>query len=106
MLGLCLLKQDKYAEAEPVVRECLAIREKAAPDHWLRYNAMSMLGEALAGQKKYAEAEPLLLEGYEKMRPPKPVAFRKREALERIVKLYEAWGKPQRAAEWRKRTDE
>ena len=25
----------------------------------------------------------------------------KREALERIVKLYDAWGQPRKAAEWR-----
>ncbi len=25
----------------------------------------------------------------------------KRKALERVIQLYEAWGKPQKAAEWR-----
>ena len=57
-----------------------------------------LLGEALLEQKKYAEAEPLLLSGYEGMKqredaiPPqdKPRLTR---ALERLVKLYEAWGK-------------
>ena len=43
----------------------------------------------------------LLIEGYQKMTPPKRNAHRKREALERIVKLYEAWEKPEKAAEWR-----
>ena len=102
ILGMCLLEQDKHAEAEPVLRECLALRTKdAPPGHWLVFNAMSMLGGALAGQGKYAEAEPLLLEGYEKMTPPEAVAYRKREALERIVELYEAWDMPDKAKEWR-----
>jgi tetratricopeptide (TPR) repeat protein len=101
ILGYCLLKKAQHAEAEPVLRECPALREKKNPENWSRYNTMSMLGEALCGQGKHAEAEALLVEGYEKMAPPEPLTVRKREALERIVKLYEAWGKPEKAAEWR-----
>lgn len=41
---------------------------------------------------RHAEAEPLLLEGYERMKDhPEASNVRKREALERIVKLYDAW---------------
>ncbi len=75
-------------------------REKEIPEDWSRYNAMSMLGEALCGEGKFTEAEPLLVEGYEKMAPPAQAAVRKREALGRVVKLYEAWGRPEKAAEW------
>src|SRR5260370_3463044 len=67
-LGLNLLKQKKYTDAEPVLRECLTIREKKEPDSWTTFNAKSMLGGALLGLKKYAEAEPLLLQGYEGMK--------------------------------------
>jgi hypothetical protein len=35
------------------------------------------------------------------MNPLPASANRKREALERIIKLYEAWDKPDQAAEWR-----
>ena len=61
----------------------------------------------LLGQKTYAEAEPLLLAGYEGMKAreakvPKP---RLTQAGERIVKLYEAWGQPEKAAEWRAKLD-
>jgi len=42
---------------------------------------------------------PLLLRGYEGMKDnPAAPANRKREALERIPRFYEAWGKPERAA--------
>ena len=63
---------------------------------------------ALAGQKNYAEAEPLLLGGYDglKAREDKiPADHRKKlaEAAARIVPFYEAWGKAEKAAEWRKR---
>lgn len=79
---------------------------EAARRLWTTFHTKSLLGGSLAGQKNYAEAEPLLLSGYEGMRereakiPPegKP---RLTEALERIVQLYDGWGKPDKAAEWR-----
>jgi eukaryotic-like serine/threonine-protein kinase len=63
--GLSLLQAHAFADAEPLLHECLAIREKTMPDDWSTFNTMSMLGGALLGQKKYAAAEPLLLKGYE-----------------------------------------
>ena len=62
-IGLSLLQQKKWTEAEPLLRECLAIREKTQPDVWSTFNTKSLLGGALLGQKKYADAEPLLLAG-------------------------------------------
>ena len=59
--------QRKYAAAEPLLRECLAIRAANQPDAWLTFRARSQLGGSLLGQKKYAEAEPLVLTGYEGM---------------------------------------
>jgi tetratricopeptide (TPR) repeat protein len=53
-LGLNLLKQQKYAEAEPLLRDCLAIREQKQPDDWTTFNTRSLLGGSLLGQKKYA----------------------------------------------------
>jgi serine/threonine protein kinase/lipopolysaccharide biosynthesis regulator YciM len=108
VLGLNLLQQKKYAEAEKVVRECLAIREKKGPDAWNTFNTRSMLGGALLGQKKYSEAEPLLLQGYEGLKQredkiPPPGRVRLSEAVERLVQLYDAWGRKDKAAEWRKR---
>jgi serine/threonine protein kinase/TPR repeat protein len=102
------LREGKFAEAEVLARECLAIRERDIPDDWRTFNARSMLGGSLLGQKKYAEAEPLLLAGYEGMKqrevsiPPegKP---RLRETLERLVQLYEATHRPGQAAEWKQK---
>jgi hypothetical protein len=106
-IGQALLQQKKWAEAEPHLRECLAIRVKAQPDAWNTFNAQSMLGGALLGQKKYAAAEPLLLAGYEGMKkqeakiPPQGKA-RLIEAVERLVQLYEATDKKDEATKWRK----
>jgi serine/threonine-protein kinase len=106
--GLSLIQQGKWTEAEPVLRESLAIRERNEPDEWPTFNTRSLLGGSLLGQKKYAEAEPLILSGYEGMkareaRIPPPGKPRLTEAADRVVKLYEAWGKEDKAAEWRAR---
>ena len=101
IVGVSLMHLERAAEAEPLLRESLSLRVKQMPDNWLRFNIMSVLGDALARQKKFDEAEPLLLEGYERMRPPEQWAIRKQQALDRIVRLYEAWGKPGKAKEWR-----
>ena len=63
-IGMNLLKQSKWSQAEPVLRECLAIRQKALPDDWSRFNTTSQIGAALLGQSRYAEAEALVIEGY------------------------------------------
>ena len=93
-----------------ILRESLAVREKQESNVWTTFNAKSLLGGALLGQKKYADAEPLLLAGYEGMKqrektiPPQGMP-RLTEALERLVQLYEATGKEEEAAKWRKELD-
>ncbi len=111
VLGLNLLQQKKYSEAEPICRDCLKIREKNEPDAWTTFNTQSLLGGALLGQKKYADAEPLLLQGYQGMKErqdkiPPQGKVRLTEALERLVQLYEATGKKDEAAKWRKELEE
>lgn len=118
--GRMLIQMKVYAEAEPLLRECLAICEKTpGPDDpgsgWLVFNTMSMLGETLlvkAGSlsdpsekaMRLAEAELLLVKGYEGMRARErtPGAEAARiglqqhipEALDRLIQLYTALDKP------------
>ncbi len=104
-IGLCLLQQKKWTEAEPFLRECLAIREKAQPDVWSTFNTKSLLGGALLGQKKYAAAEPLLLAGYEGMKQreatiPEQGKVRLPEALDRLIELFTATNKPDDVKKW------
>ncbi len=104
--GSALLQVKAWGEAEPIVRECLAIREKDEPDAWTTFNTRSMLGGALLGQKKYAEAEPLLRSGYEGMKQraekiPPQAKFRVGEALDRLIELAEAANKPDEARAWK-----
>jgi serine/threonine protein kinase/lipopolysaccharide biosynthesis regulator YciM len=106
-LGAVLLQQHKWSEAEPLLRVCLAGRQKQMPDRWLTFDTQSLLGAALLGQKKHAEAEPPLVQGYEGMKarantiPPAGGPERRLpEALDRLIELYTALNKPDEAKKW------
>jgi serine/threonine protein kinase/tetratricopeptide (TPR) repeat protein len=107
MLGQNLLAQQKPADAELVLHECLAIRAKTEPEAWTTFEAKSLLGGALLGRKRYADAEPLLVQGYAGLKRraaqiPNDAKPRLSEALDRLVRLYDDWGKKDEAARWRK----
>lgn len=103
-------RAGKPAAAEPLLREALKIREDRTPDHWRTFETRVLLGASLLGQKDYTQAEPLLLEGYEGLKAreatiPGPSKSRLAEAGAHIVSLYDAWGKKDKAAQWRRRID-
>ena len=105
-----LLVEGKSPEAEPTARESLRIYEKTLPDDWHTFFARSLLGDSLLGLNRYAEAEPLLLSGYEGMkqredRIPTESKPRLKEALQRLARLYEGTGRPEQAAEFRKKLE-
>jgi tetratricopeptide (TPR) repeat protein len=109
-LGRSQLEQRKYDLAEASFREALMGYEKARPDGWQRYNCESLLGQSLAGERRYGEAEPLLLSGYQGLiqRRDKMSAINRpyvESAGGRIVQFYVEWGKPEKAREWRERTE-
>jgi hypothetical protein len=107
-LGGVMLGAKSFAKAEPLLREGLANYEKAAPDDWRRFDTQSLLGGSLLGQSKNAEAEPHLLSGYEGMKAREPNipqvrggSLRIPEALDRLISLYTATGRPDEAEKWR-----
>ncbi len=108
LLGQNLTKQRKYTQAEALLRQALAIREKGDLDDWELFRAQAFLGASLAGQKRYAEAEPLLLKGYQgmlarKSRIAAPYRYQLDSARESIIQFYQASGQPEKAAEWNKK---
>ena len=106
VLASDLLAEHKFTEAEPLARECLAIRQKRLPDNWLAFDARSLLGACLLCQKKYADAEPLLISGYEGMRQREDKIgaaglARVGEALQRLLQLGKETGRSDQAAKWK-----
>jgi serine/threonine protein kinase len=123
-LGWVLTKTGRAKEAEPLLREGLDICRKRLPrNDWFTAHNESLLGGCLLEQRQYPQAEPFLLSGYKGLlmaagmppvtdhwpiRPdeglhesPGAPPERIRQALERIISLYEAWGKPDQATVWR-----
>jgi hypothetical protein len=107
-LALAYLSEGKFAQSQMLARESMEDNRKRQPDSWQLFRAESLLGASLAGQKKYREAEPLLLEGYEGMRAridriEDPDGYHTELAHQWVVQLYQAWGKPDKVAEWSKK---
>jgi eukaryotic-like serine/threonine-protein kinase len=107
-LGRLRLEQQRYTEAEIPLREALGLLQKKSLAAWERYDTESMLGASLAGQGNFEGAEGLLLSGYQGLSSrgstiPAPSRSSLEHAVQRIVSLYEAWDKPEQAAEWRNR---
>ncbi len=101
--GCILLAQGKASDAESYLRDSFAaLRESLRGRNWLAASTASALGACLAAQHRYEAAEPLLLEGHALAKTLRGADDRYvRRSLERIVKLYEAWGLPEKAAEHR-----
>ncbi len=100
-------------EAEGLLREVLLLRLWESTNSWRIADVKSRLGAALtcvaatehtlnadARNAKLSEAESLLLDGYEQLEKTAVEDKYRRDALERLVRLYEAWNKPKSCAEW------
>ncbi|MCZ6654453.1 MAG: hypothetical protein O7D91_15670 [Planctomycetota bacterium] len=123
-----LLKNDQAKEAEPVLRECLSIREKVLKkDDWLIAEARGVLGECLTGQGadpslalgvridesdrigKLREAETILVELANAALEDDTVSKDdKTKAIQPVIDLYHAWhaaepdqGYDAKADQWR-----
>ncbi|MCH7592374.1 MAG: serine/threonine protein kinase [Planctomycetes bacterium] len=109
-LGAALVAEGHASEAKQVIDEGLAIQRPSLPeDHVLLAASRSVLCECLVDLSQHAEAERLLLESYARMTEVQgDSGYNARNALKRIVKLYESWhaGEPgkgydAKAEEWR-----
>jgi hypothetical protein len=104
-LAESLLARNRPADAEPLLRDALALFDRAEPDGWQGCHVRSLLGASLGGQKKFAEAESLVRAGYDGLKAreaqlPTPVRFRLFDARDRAARLYRDWGKPAEADAW------
>ncbi|MFQ5568492.1 MAG: tetratricopeptide repeat protein [Rhodothermales bacterium] len=103
VLGKFLMESSAYAAAEPLLREGLAIYTHAlGENHEWTAAARSLLGTCLMELGQYDEAERLLTKSYPLLRDALGDDHDwTREAREALVRLYTAWGKPEKAAAYR-----
>jgi serine/threonine-protein kinase len=104
-LGRCLDHLGRTAEGGRALEESMMLRRKYfGPDHWLAASGASVLGEHCALVKEFPRGEKLMLDAdvvlSKAMGPTHP---RTLANLKRLLALYEAWGRPDKAARIRAR---
>jgi len=101
--GLILAKTGQPKEGETILREAVKIRTDLLPKgHYWVALANSALGECLTIEKRYNEAEPLLLASYESLKSSQGASNpRTQIALQRLITLYEKWGRLDAASAYR-----
>jgi serine/threonine-protein kinase len=99
-LAHVLWVQRKLDEAEAELRRALAIAERAYPEDSPGRAAYQLpLGNLLAERRRFRAAEPLLLAAHAAfLATDGPDSPRTADAAARLVSFYEAWGKPDEAA--------
>jgi serine/threonine protein kinase/tetratricopeptide (TPR) repeat protein len=101
-LASALVKKGDYKSAEELFLKAIAIQRKTFSEKgWEIATTKLLLGACYTEAKRFREAEPLILEAF----PIIEKAFginhpRTQAAVRRLIGLYEAWGKPERAAEY------
>jgi hypothetical protein len=100
--GELLLETDRADKAVPLLRESLTIHKKAFSDSSRSLAvAEGLLGAGLTAQAAYPEAEEHLLRAYVSMKTRGDSSNPDLQtALDRLARLYEAWGKPEEAARY------
>jgi eukaryotic-like serine/threonine-protein kinase len=109
------LARQEAGRAEVLLREALDIRVRTPrvvpnrrrtlpEDDWSVGAIKSLLGASLAAQARYAEAEAALLEAHRDLTGvPRAPSRDEQATIARLAALYDAWGRPDRAAAYRSR---
>ncbi len=104
-LGRLYMQLGKPRQAEPLLREALdrAARVRRWGDNGYRVaRTRAVLGECLLQMERYDDAQNELLAAVERLeQQPGPRHRGVRPVIESLVTLYQAWGKPEEAAQWR-----
>lgn len=98
-----LRDMGKLDQAEPLYRQAIETAKRVLPtgDRSIP-QYQSGYGACLTKLEQFQEAEEHLLAGYEGLKEALGEKHKRtRQALQRLVELYEAWGKSDQAAEWR-----
>lgn len=104
-LANLLALQKRCDEAEPYYRNALdALRRNEGRDHPEVMVLTYALATSLIRQNKFEAAEIQLLTGYSSLKKRfGPGDLRTGQAMNYLISLYDRWGKPEKAVEWRTR---
>ena len=101
-VAACLSSLDRKSEARLYYDRAVTMFQKTLPaGHPRLLSAQIGLGRTFLDLEEYAEAETVLLDLAQTTASPTASAKRRRESRRLLVKLYELWGKPEKAAAWR-----
>ncbi len=97
------LARREPVTAERLLRQALGIHRRVHPENdWRIAVSKSLLGASLTALGRYQEAEPLLVDAQSVLKDiPGPQGREARATLTRLVALYEAWGRPEKATPYR-----
>lgn len=104
MSQLALVYQSMFRidDAEPLARRALKASRRAVGDHVETVRCLSLLGMILGTRRQLQEAEPFVVEALEMARnAPAEARADTQVVIKDLVSLYEDWGKPEQAAEYR-----
>ena len=96
-------KLGKHDEAEQLYRKTIDAKRRVLGDaHPDTAKTERALAEMYVNLHRYSDAEPLALTAYDAFhRAVGDASALTQGAIRTVVSLYEAWGKPDKAAEWR-----
>ncbi len=95
------LLQDRLEDAQNIGEETYRHAQSfLGKQHGQTLFCARDLALAYSKAEQYAEAEPLLLQVFAAVEE-KQQASQTKQAIQRLISLYRAWGKPEKAAEWR-----
>ena len=103
-LADCFCRSGKAPEAEQTARAALKINtDRLGKDHPRTKESEGALGCAMVRSGRYGEAEPYMLSFAAALEQNTRREGDPREVAQQIADMYTAWGKPDKAAEWRKK---
>ncbi len=101
-LGSLYMAQGRLDMAEPMLAVAVAKARRSMPKHRYLGRFLSRYGRCLTAFERFEEAERDLLEGHAILEVFYDPTYRHTvDAVKWLADLYDAWGKPVKAAEWR-----
>ena len=102
-LAALQIDRGELEEAETLAGEAVEGRRSSlAEGHWRISQSEAVLGSCLAAQKRFEEAEELLVKSLQGLTTERGAdAIETVDVRNRVAELYEAWGNPARAEEYR-----